>query len=77
MINFDDFVKELGPDANRFTSDELRQLHKGVQVIAETLFAIHQACQRASEKSTPAGVDGGTTDRTLRSELTEGVESHP
>lgn len=64
MIPFDDFVHSLGDFANRYSADELRQLHLHVRRLAQVIIAVRRAAN-ARGRSPQVGLDDRTSDRTL------------
>jgi hypothetical protein len=43
MVDFEHFVKDLGPYAKHYTSAQLKQLHIEVRKLAEVLLEAHRA----------------------------------
>ena len=73
MVDFDLFVKTLGPHAKQYTPQQLKQLHVEVRKLAEVLLAVHEAKVAARKnQSSPQGVlDEVRTDRTMTKRVTE------
>jgi hypothetical protein len=71
MMTFEDFLKRLGERANRYSADELRQLHIDVQRFAQILVAIHRIRQDRRSRSPQAAVDTQRHDRTLKERTLE------
>ena len=73
MVDFDLFVKTLGPHAKQYSDEQLRQLHVEVRKLAEVLLAVHEAKIAARRKaaSPQPNLDGSRTDRTMTKKLTE------
>lgn len=71
MITFEQFVTSLGPNAQRYTSEQLRQLHVDVRKMARVLIAIHKTRRSQADRSPQPPIDDFSTDRTLDLELTE------
>lgn len=83
MIEFDQFVESLGPHAQRYTPEQLRQLHIEVRKLAQLLIAVHKARAKSKRRrsSQQSSLDVGGTDRTIKPEITEHADdstaSHP
>jgi hypothetical protein len=74
MIDFEDFVKNLGPHAKHYTPEQLKQLHVEVRKMAEVLLAIYRAKVSKNSRSPQNRLDGSADDRTLESVLIERVD---
>ncbi len=68
MVDFDLFVKTLGPHAKHYTPEQLKQLHVEVRKLAEVLLAVHEAkvTDRQNNASPQPILDEDRTDRTMR-----------
>jgi hypothetical protein len=68
MIDFERFVKTLGPDATRYTPGELRQLHVEVHKLAEILLGLSKAKRagRTKSRSPQPDLDSASSDRTMQ-----------
>jgi len=53
MIDFEQFVKGLGPYAKHYTPEQLKQLHGEVRKLAEVLLEAHRA--RNKSRTTNGG----------------------
>lgn len=71
MITFEQFVKSLGKDAQRYTPAQLRQLHVDVRKMAQVLVAIHKRRRHQSLPLSPQPhLDSTNPDRTITPTLT-------
>jgi len=68
VATFDEFVKQLGPNADRYTPGQLRQLYIDVRRLAQIFVGIIQAERRSRAARSPQPrLDPPGTDRTLTS----------
>jgi len=64
MVDFDLFVKTLGPHAKLYTHEELVRLHGEVRKLAEILLAVQQRRKKSLRFPQPS-LDAPGSDRTM------------
>jgi hypothetical protein len=75
MDDFEHFVKGLGPHAEHYTPEQLRQLYDEVRKLSAILLQRHRARTAAKRERSPQTVlDGSDHDRTIESVLIERVD---
>jgi hypothetical protein len=71
MIEFEQFVARLGPHADRYTPEQLRQFHIEIQKLVNVLLDLRRAGILPIKSSKQPTLDRAGTDRTLETALTE------
>lgn len=75
MIDFDLFVRTLGPHAKHYTHEQLEQLHAEVHKLAAILVDDYRAkMANRTDTSPQSALDQPNDDRTLEAVLIEPVE---
>ena len=79
MVDFELFVKTLGPYAKHYTPEQLKQLHIEVRKLAEVLLNVHEAkvVARKKQSSPQPDLDESDGDRTMERKITEQRDESP
>jgi hypothetical protein len=65
MIEFEDFVKGLGPYAKHYTPEQLKQLHVEVRKLAQALLEAHRSRKAKAEKGSSPQPGLDRSERTV------------